>query len=417
MSTQIMQERLVKVWLVSALLLSLGMKLHAQEAYAALNEDNTVLTFYYDDQKIDRSGFDIGPFSYNDERWGGHSSEITTVMFDDTFANYSGITSTGCWFKQCNNLTKVIGIGNLDTSNVTYMGSMFYDCFKLDSLDLSSFNTSNVTNFSVMFYRCSSLSFLDVSKFNTSNVTDFTMMFSGCEALTSLDVSGFDTSKAKSMNGMFNDCISLTAIDVSNFDTSNVTGMSCMFGPCFNLASIDVSNFDTSNVTDMSSMFYRCDSLTSLNLSNFNTEKVVDMYGMFQGCKSLTTLDLSSFDTKEVTNMTFMFADCSALTTIYVKEGWNTANEYYGNYMFSGCENLVGGNGTRFNPLFDDYSYAWIDGVDGRPGYFTDIATASMQGVKIVADQDAKWYTLDGRHALNHGKGIFIKDKRKVLIR
>ena len=32
------------------------------EPYAVLSDSNTVLTFYYDDQKTARGGMDIGPF-------------------------------------------------------------------------------------------------------------------------------------------------------------------------------------------------------------------------------------------------------------------------------------------------------------------------------------------------------------------
>lgn len=441
-----MKNKIVKVCLTFMFLMSSNLRLCAQEAYASLSENNTVLSFYFDDQKNSRNGMDIGPFSYGDERWGGHESEIVTVSFDDSFSKCSNITSTAYWFMRCNNLIKITGIDNLDTSNVTDMSYMFYECLNLDSLDLSTFNTSNVTMMSVMFYKCRSLSFLDVSKFDTSNVLLFDLMFSGCESLTSIDVSGFDTSKATKMQGMFNSCISLITIDVSNFDTSNVTDMSCMFGPCFSLSSLDISNFDTSNVTNLYAMFYKCYKLTSLDLSNFNTEMVEDMSELFHGCTSLTSLDISSFDTKNVKNMNFMFSDCSSietidlsnfnsgnvtemvymfqncsvLKTIYAQEGWNTSHVNYGYSMFMGCENLVGGNGTRFNPLHDDYSYAWIDGVADRPGYFTDKSASSIRDVRVLSDanSDGEWYTLDGLHVEGKRvKGLFIKNRQKVLVK
>ena len=33
-----------------------------KEPYAVLSEDNTVLTFYYDDQKTALNGMDVGPY-------------------------------------------------------------------------------------------------------------------------------------------------------------------------------------------------------------------------------------------------------------------------------------------------------------------------------------------------------------------
>lgn len=60
------------------------------------------------------------------------------------------------------------------------------------------FNTSNVTDMMSMFYECSSLISVDVSNFNTSNVDRMVSMFYGCSGLESLDISSFDMSKSSS---------------------------------------------------------------------------------------------------------------------------------------------------------------------------------------------------------------------------
>ena len=67
-------------------------------------------------------------------------------------------------------------ITNLDTSNITSMDSMFYQCSKLTTLDLSSFDTSKVTNMGSMFNACNKLTTLDVSNFDTSKVTNMSYM-------------------------------------------------------------------------------------------------------------------------------------------------------------------------------------------------------------------------------------------------
>ncbi|MBQ2329325.1 MAG: BspA family leucine-rich repeat surface protein, partial [Oscillospiraceae bacterium] len=69
-----------------------------------------------------------------------------------------------------------------NTSSVTNMYQMFYDCYQLTSLDLSGWNTANVTNMSYMFYNCSSLKSLDISGFNTSRA-NLRYLFYGCNAL------------------------------------------------------------------------------------------------------------------------------------------------------------------------------------------------------------------------------------------
>ena len=74
---------------------------------------------------------------------------------------------------------------------------------------LDEYDTSNVTDMSCMFYDCSSLQELDLSSFDTSNVTDMCFMFNGCSSLQELDLSSFDTSNVKNMGSMFDGCSSL----------------------------------------------------------------------------------------------------------------------------------------------------------------------------------------------------------------
>ena len=222
------------------------------------------------------------------------------------------------------NLTS-ISFGNFNTSKVTYMTRMFYNCSSLTSLNLSNFNTSKVTGMWEMFRNCSSLTSLNLSSFNTSNVTDIGSMFLGCSSLTSLNLSSFNTSNVTDMSHMFNGCSKLTSLNLSNFNTSNVTDMGSMFYGCSKLTSLNVSSFNTSSVTKMLQMFWKCSSLTSLNLSNFNTSKVTNMYHMFEDCSSLTSLNLSSFDMSKIySDDPPMLKGCSALKTIYTPKTMST---------------------------------------------------------------------------------------------
>ena len=336
-----------KILSVIPVILSLAVtKVWAQEPYAVLSDNNTVLTFYYDDQKDAPGGMSVGPFKNSSERWNGHAGDITTVVFDDSFADCTTLTSTAYWFHDCHSLTSIEGIINLKTANVTDMSSMFSDCSGLTSLDLSGFNTSKVSNMYGMFEDCSGLTSLDVSGFNTSNVSNMNVMFQGCFGLTSLDL--------------------------GNFNTSNVTNMNSMFIGCYGLANLDLSNFNTANVTSMEGMFNGCSGLTSLDVSGFDTSNVTFMYGMFYGCSGLTTLDLGSFNTANVISMLQVFEDCSGLSTIYVSDQWSTVAVTNGVDMFKNCTNLVGGAGTTYDPDHTDYTYAHIDGGVNNPGYFTD---------------------------------------------
>ena len=412
-----------------ALLAPIAAGAQVKEPYAVLSNGNSVLTFYYDDQKAARGGMDVGPFAYSWDNgrwivspgWYEQSKSITRVVFDDSFADCTTLTSTAYWFFLFQNMSSITGIENLKTDNVTNMSSMFYYCSGLTCLDVSGFKTDNVTNMNQMFYYCSGLTSLDVSGFKTDNMTNMNQMFAYCTSLTSLDLTGFKTDNVTDMDGMFAYCSGLTNLDLSGFKTDNVTDMGAMFMGCSGLTSIDITRFKTGNVTDMTRMFKGCSSLTSLDVKGFKTDNVTDMSYMFSGCSSLTSLDVSGFNTENVTDMGGMFSGCSGQTTIYAGDGWSTVKieNYMGTNMFYGCTSLVGGAGTRYDESHTDYTYARIDGGSDNPGYFTaKVGDTGISTVKAAADKDV-WYDLNGRRLLGEPamKGVFIKNGKKVVIK
>ena len=227
--------------------------------YAEYDLSSKTLTFRYKGVKPE------GAYALNEGAsepgWLTHKNEIKEVVFNASFAN-ARPTSCYYWFSGCKNLTDIEGIENLNTEEVTNMGSMFSGCYDLTQLDLSNFDTQNVENMSDMFVSC-----LD---------------------LKSLNVSNFDTQKVKDMNFMFYHCPSLTSLDVSNFNTQNVKNMRYMFSSCSGLTSLDLSNFDTKEVTNMSKMFWNSSALKTIYVSDkFVTTKVSSGANMFQDCENL----------------------------------------------------------------------------------------------------------------------------------
>ena len=302
-----------------------------------------------------------------------------------------------------NDMYELIFVSNTNIEANTNSSYLFYDLRNLKEIAFDNFDTSQVTNMYWMFSRSRSLTSLDLSKFDTSQVTNMDSMFWECKSLTSLDLSNFDTSQVTSMYFMFSQCNRLTSLDLSKFNTSQVTDMYGMFYECSRLTSLDLSNFDTSQVTSMEYMFSECSRLTSLDVSKFDTSQVTNMGDMFYECSSLTSLDVSKFNTSQVTDMRFMFYDCINLKSIYVSEydeetekGWTTKNVTDSGDMFTGATKLVGGNGTKFNSICIDATYAKID-KEGEPGYLTDIGQASKTEsyVGYYADVDRDG-TVDG---------------------
>ena len=244
-------------------------------------------------------------------------TKVTKVVFDPAFAN-ARPTNCYAWFQDYVNLTSIEGIEYLNTSQVTDMHNMFYNCYHLQTTDFSGFDTRKVKDMSCMFYNCSSLKSLDISNFNTSEVTD--------------------------MRGMFEGCIGLTSLDLSLLNTSKVSIMVSMFQSCINLLSVNLSGWDTRNVKSMTQMFKRC--------------------------HSLKTLDLSGFDTREKTcTMGDMFNTCKELTTIFVSDKFAVGTGDTGDgTMFQGCNKLKGANA-----LDKDNPQTGIDNANYKTGYFTKL--------------------------------------------
>ena len=191
--------------------------------------------------------------------------------------------SAAWMFAYFKNLEEVAFNGCVDTSRVENMACMFYECRKLEKVDVECFDTSNVKNMNCMFYQCKSVQKLDVSKFDTSNVKKLRRMFAYCESVKELDV--------------------------SKFDTSGVTDLSFLFYCCKNVKKLDVSGFDTSANLYLNSMFYHCESLEELDVSHFDTSKTMGMCYTFAGCSKLKNVDVSGFDTSKVTLATQFMDD------------------------------------------------------------------------------------------------------------
>ena len=108
-------------------------------------------------------------------------------------------------------------IPELDISNVTDMNSMFKECTRLTSLDLSNWDTSNVTDMGNMFSGCNKLFLLEISSWDTSNVTDMGNMFSGCSKLTSIPSLRADSLSISSYVSPFGGSLQSTLIDFGGF--------------------------------------------------------------------------------------------------------------------------------------------------------------------------------------------------------
>lgn len=171
----------------------------AQEPYAILIDNGTALEFRYDnDKSAYRDAMDIGPFTEPIQRgWDLSLDNIHSIVFNESFANCTSITSTAYWFAGMSNLETFIGLEYLKTINVTDMTGMFSACNHLTVLDLTYFFTESVRYMSDMFYGCTRLTTIKVSSgWSTSSLfaSGSLGMFEGCTSLVGGEGTTYDSS-------------------------------------------------------------------------------------------------------------------------------------------------------------------------------------------------------------------------------
>ena len=353
--------------------------------------------------------------------WLTQKEDIKKVVFDASFAN-ARPTSCCKWFDGCQKLTEIKGIENLNTQNVTDMSSMFSDCQKLTSLDLSNFNTANVKYMRSMFGFCQELTSLNVTNFNTANVEDMRSMFKNCSALTGIFASNkFVTDMVIDGSDMFSGCDKLIgaikyigsqtdhhyanyvdgyfspeggfpAYAVFDGGTRTLTfgcGPSKPAGaydlnvenntPGWNAQKENIekvvfdASFANARPTSCYYWFCGCSKLTDIEgIENLNTENVTNMNSMFDRCSALTSLDLTNFNTAKVSDMSYMFMGCIALTTIFVSDKFVTDQVTDGRDMFHMCINLIGAieyDGSKSDHTYANYENGYFSPEGGFHAY------------------------------------------------
>lgn len=255
--------------------------------------DGITPTFNYGTGVQVTSSPNVWDWTYNNTNWHHGLGSLNGLIEVEAAGDTSGVTNMHQLFYDCITLSTVC---MFDTSDVTDMGGMFSGCKALTSVP--TFDTSSVTDMSNMFAYCVSL--YTIPALSTGSVTTMQSLFEGCENLHSIPL--LNTSSVTNMGSMFATCISLSSVPLLN--TQSVTDMNNMFYGCVGLQS--VPQFVTSNVTDMSNMFATCTSLTTIPL--FDTSSVSNMNGFCYNCSALTAIPL--FDTSSVDNMDNAFYFC-----------------------------------------------------------------------------------------------------------
>ena len=379
------------------------------------------------------------------------------------------VTDMTGMFYGCSSLTS-LDLSSLNTSSLKIMYGIFQDCFGLKSINLTNFKTDKVENMGQLFLDCTSLESLDVSGFNTDEVGDMFNMFRGCSSLKSLDLSNFNTKKVRNMAQMFRDCSNLTSIFVAgNWSTEAVTESTGMFQDCTSLvggastaydanhidkayAHIDGGSSNPGYFTDKNATPVEEDvemmKISSAGQMTFCSEYDLDFTNI-EGLKAYTatgynrttgTIWLTRVNEvpaktglllignegvykvpKKSTTCYYMNMFVGTLEPITIQE----TNGEYTNYYLSNGTHGVGFykvDGTQaiaanraYLPLLKDNVPAGTRFIS--LGFEDGEGTTGIKEVKSGEVKGEKWFTLQGQRVDNPGKGLYIKNGKKVLVK
>ena len=148
-------------------------------------------------------------------QWFSMASSATTVKFDSSFKDVKP-KSLQKWFSGLGSLNSIIGIENLNTSEVTTMNCMFSLCSSLTSIDISTFDISKVTDVNGMFSACTNLSTIYCNK-TWSGIASSNNMFYNTKLKGYVkDSSPTDISKANPFTGYFTTKPEMTGTGAEN---------------------------------------------------------------------------------------------------------------------------------------------------------------------------------------------------------
>lgn len=217
-------------------------------------------------------------------------------------------------FTNARSLTEGLSLRNWDTSGVQDMRYMFSGCTSVLFIDVSNWDTGKVLSMAGMFQVGDNwkgngqlTEIIGLGDLDVSNVMDMTSMFYGAGQMTTYDIGRWNVSKVESMNHMFADNFKLRSLDLSDWDVSSLKTVYNMFNDNTNLKTIgDVSHWKTASLVDAGCWLNNASSFAGdnygiLDLSGWNTENLKSAGEMFFNTR-IHTIDLSGWSFDSVTN-------------------------------------------------------------------------------------------------------------------
>ena len=418
------------------------------------------------------SGNDVTKTGWGMPKWLKVANTATRVVFDSSFKDVKP-NSLYMWFYDFKDLTTIVGIDNLNTSEVTVMNATFASCEKLETIDVNGFDVSKVTNTTTMFSNCPSLTTIYCE--NTWNIATSEDMFAFCKSLTGgVKYTPFkiNSAMANPMTGYFTWNKSLILQDNDSNSSAlttnhNVPGMTVTLNGRTFYKDGDWNTvclpFDLNGSTFLASPFSSAISIKELDTNgdhdghktgfdastgtlylyfkdvNFDDDTTDDLYTTYKGMEAGVPYLVKWPTGSNITNPVFTGVTIKNESTSVTSEDGNVSfigtydpDSYVGvdkSVLFLGTGNTLyypSGEATTSIKAFRAYFQVELGDAPGVKSFVLnfgedDDATGiiSIESEKQTNGNDAEWYDLNGRRLGSKPtkKGIYINNGHKLIIK
>lgn len=306
------------------------------------------------------------------------NSDATDLDYELEHLSIVNLTDLTYMFGGNQNVTQLDLIADWDTSNITDMQYMLYNCQSLERIDLSKWNVEKVTNFNGMFFNTGLVDqVIDIPYWRTNSLVSCESMFHGTKAAQIyVDTWNFSNADQNALTCMFEECTNLVTVSMRDCDLTNIHSMTQMFSGDYNLYTLDFTNTIGPNVSTWSNTFNMCRALTRLDLSGFScADGTLYARNMFYDCISLEFLDVRNFSFSTASTTTNMLYNVPTTCVIIVRDDTEKAwfNTNYASYT-----NVM--TVREYNTVETDYPYTLYVHDDGYNLQFMNTNGAEMDG-------------------------------------
>ena len=149
-----------------------------------------------------------------------------------------------------NNNKSFLDLTDLDISELDNLSYIFYGS-NMEVVDISGWDTSNVITMENMFSFCDKLkNIIGIENLDVSNLEETNHMFYECKNLVELDLINWNPISLQNAWSMFDSCSNLKIIkNIENWQLPNIKSVRKMFYNCTKL-DVDLSNWNLTNIKD-----------------------------------------------------------------------------------------------------------------------------------------------------------------------